>query len=58
MYVALLDLYTAAATAAGPLVVDVAMPIGMHSVKIVALASKNGASSSTAVVADAIQVMR
>jgi hypothetical protein len=58
LYVANLDLYSAAAAPAQPLVIDANLPIGIHSVKILALAAKNGASSSTAVVADAIQVMR
>ncbi len=58
VYVANLDLYNAVAEPAQPLVIYQNLPIGLHSVKILALAAKNGASSSTAVVADAIQVMR
>lgn len=52
------DLYTAAAVASAVVLTNTNMKLGMHRVKLAPTNTKNGASSSTIVIADAIGVMR
>jgi len=53
-----IDLYSAAAVSSAPLLAFTNLNLGMHRVKLMPTNTKNAASSSTIVIADAIQVMR
>lgn len=54
---ATIDLYAAAETAASAVFSKLDLPLGLHTVQLVATNTKNGASSDTIIVADALEYM-